>query len=356
MKKGVELALDTVAADAGYGAELSVPIVDSGSDPEKAAELLTDLFGDGAIAAIGGATSAEAIAMIPVIDKYDRVLISPSASSPALTGASRSFYRIFPSDFRAATKLANFITQDLGYDKVVVIAEHQQAYAKGAQEVFKTEYERYGKPLLESIEFPPHTSDFSGIVERVMTLKPQAVYVIAFDVASGDIILALKRAGFAGTILATSAFATPSAIARVGEAAADVILTQTVFNLDSEHAHVRAFVEAYRKKFGEDPDLYAAHGYDAMMVLAQAMKGREPLPSEVPKGLREEFPGVTGAIRFDEKGDVQKYPRVYIVGDDLGLYDYDERVTKQKQEILDQRRELERRLEELRRQAAAGQG
>jgi hypothetical protein len=61
------------------------------------------------------------------------------------------------------------------------------------------------------------------------------------------------------------------------------------------------------------------------------------------------FPGVTGPIQFDEQGDVQKFPRVYVVrGNEFVDY---EQVLGERRELLDERRrELQQRMRELERQ------
>ncbi|MEM7519161.1 MAG: ABC transporter substrate-binding protein, partial [Planctomycetota bacterium] len=156
-------------------------------------------------------------------------------------------------------------------------------------------------------------------------------------------ITELRNLNFKGKILTTSAFATPSAIAKVGDAAKGVFLTQTVFDTDSDHAHIKKFVEAYRAKYNEVPDIYAAQAYDAMMVLITAVEGRPVLPGEVKKGLRDaikDFPGVTGSIQFDEKGDVRKFPRLYVISSDGVLADYNERVRAKQDEIREKREAL----------------
>ena len=353
VRKGVELAYEMLQADANAGVQIDLTIVDSGSDPVKAKDLLAEQYDAGALLALGGVTSAEAKEMIAIAEKYDRILVSPTASAPELSGLSRSFYRIFPSDFAAASRMAQFVSQDLEVDEVVVVAEQQQEYAKGIQGAFQSAYEGMEGNVVETLEFPENTSDFSGLIDRVMTLDPKAVYLTAYGEAIGQMIQGLRGRDYKGKILTTSAFASPRFIAPVGDAAVGVILTQTVFELDSEHAHIQTFVNGFKEKYGEDPDIFAAHGYDMMRIVAQAVTGRPSLPSEVPKGLRdiEDFPGVTGSIKFDEKGDVVKYPRVYIVGRDLNLYDYTERVRQQQAEIKKKREELKRRLEEIQRKA-----
>jgi len=354
VQEGMELAYEEIQANPeDYPTQIELEIVDSESDPEKAKELLAQQYDEGALLAIGGVTSREAKEMIAVAETYDRVLLSPTASSPELSGLSRNFYRIWPSDFAAARRMAQFVSQDLEIDELVVLAEEQQTYAKGIQGAFESAYEGYGGKVTEAIEFPPNTGDVAGLIERVMTLKPKAVYVAAYGEAIGNIIEELRNQGYEGKILTTSAFASPRFIAPLGDDAAGVILTQSVFELDSDHAHVQTFVESYEAKYGEPPDIFAAHGYDAMKVIAAAVQGRPAIPSEVPKGLREikDFPGVTGSIQFNEQGDVLKYPRIYIIGKDALLYDYTERVRQQQDEIRKRREELRKRLEEIQRKA-----
>lgn len=353
VKKGIELAYEEIKADPEYSKKIVLTVVDSGSDPEKAKEQLSAQYDAGALLAIGGVTSSEAKEMIAVAERYDRVLVSPTASAPELSGLSRNFYRIWPSDFAAASRMAQFVSQDLEIDEVVVVAAEQHEYAMGIQGAFESAYDGLGGKVVETIEFPEYTTDFSGLLERVMTLAPKAVYLTAYGEAIGQMIQDLRKKGYEGKILTTSAFASPRFIVPVGDAAQGVILTQTVFELDSDYAHIQNFVNRYKAKYGEDPDIFAAHGYDVMKIVAQAVQNHPAIPSEVPKGLRdiEDFPGVTGSIKFNEKGDVLKFPRVYIIGRDLSLYDYTERVRQQKGEIKKRRDELKRKLEEIQRKA-----
>ena len=353
VRRGIELAYEEIQADVASTVDIALEIVDSGSDPAKARDLLTQQFSDGALLALGGVTSTEAKEMIAVAEKFDRVVISPTASAPELSGLSRNFYRIWPSDFAAAGRMAQFVSQDLKIDEVVVVAEESQEYAQGIQGAFKSAYEGYGGAVIEEIKFPPRTNDFSGLIERVMTLEPQAVYLTAYGEAIGLMIQELRGNDYKGKILTTHAFASPRFIAPVGDAAKGVILTQTVFEPDSEHSHVQAFVNAFRERYGEEPDIFAAHGYDTMKIIAAAVTGRPALPSEVPKGLRDvdDFPGVTGSISFNDKGDVLKYPRVYIITNDLILSNYTERARAQQAEVRKRREDLKRRLEELQNKA-----
>jgi branched-chain amino acid transport system substrate-binding protein len=274
--------------------------------------------------------------------------VSPSASTPQLSGISKNFYRVFPSDAREGATMGNFATQKLKAEKVVILAK-EDAYAKGIQAVFKTEFERYGGEVLDLIEFPSLGSDLSGLVERVMTLRPDAVYLAAYAPDLAQMIRYLREQGYKGTIFTTSAFAAPEIIAQVGRPAEGVFLTQAVFDIDSEDPKIRSFIDAYRAKYDLEPDLYAAHGYDSVMVLAEALRIGGRTSSELWKGIRSirDFSGATGTVQFDERGDVQKFPRVYVVNEGI-LVDYEAEVERRRRELLERLRDLEKEQRQTR--------
>lgn len=340
VKKGVELAYEELKADPKFALPLELTVVDSGGDPAAAAQKLEELFGSGAMAAIGGVMSDEALEMVAVADRFNRVLISPSASNPQLTGISKNFYRVFPSDSREGTKMGNFAAQKLGMETAVIVAK-SDTYARGIKEVFQAEFERNGGSVVEVIEYPAG-ADLSGLIDRVINLNPQGVYLAAFAEDIGQMISELRKKGFKGKILTTSAFAAPAAIEQTGESGEGVFLTQAAFDAASEDPKVQAFVEAFQAKYGLNPDLYAAHGYDSLMVLVAGLEGGDLEATELWKTVRglRDFTGVTGTIQFDERGDAQKFPRVYVV-EDGNLRDYEKDIEERRRNLLEKLRKLE---------------
>ncbi len=357
IRKGIELAYEEIQKQKDYPFTLDLQVEDSQGDPARAAELLGKLYDEGAPAVIGGVTTQEALAMVEVADKHDRVLLSPSASSPRLSGISTNFFRVFPSDFLEGTKMGHFATQTMGVKTVVIIAAESQ-YAKGIQQVFKAEAERDGAKVLDVIEYPRNTSDLGGVIDRVMTLSPDAVYLADYADGLVTLIKGLKARGYKGQILTTSSIATPDTVEKAGSAAEGVLFTQSNYDVSSDDPLIQGFVKAFQAKFGKNPDLYAAHGYDAMRVYAEALKkAGSARPNEFWQGMRgiSSFPGVTGPIQFDEQGNVQKYPRVYVIRNGK-FVDYDKVLETKRKELEKRRRDLERRLRDLERQRRGLQG
>jgi len=354
---GIELAHEQLAEDQELR-PIVLAVRDSASDPEKSATLLREVYEDEhAWVAIGGVTTSEALEMIPVIDDEETVMISPSATAPKLTGISQYFFRIVPSDLREGARMGNFVAQELDVGKVVILAA-ELPYAKGIQDVFKSEFERYGGEVPAVIEYPTGTTDFSGYVREAMSHNPQAVYVADYAFEIGTIINLLKRQGFGGKILTTHAFAAPGVFDQVGSAAEGVLLTQVVFDPDSQDPLVKRFADSYHAKYGTKPNFFAAHGYDAMMVVAQVLRqAKIHSARDFYKELRNlrDFVGAGGPVQFDEKGDVGKFPRVYAIADG-DLVDF-ETVIEERKRIIQQRlEELRRREREAARRAAEDQG
>ncbi len=353
IRKGIELAFEEIKAKGDTGFDLELEIKDSQGDPELAKKELEDLYDRGAPAVIGGATTEEALTMVEVADGQDKVLISPSASSPRLSGISTNFYRVFPSDFLEGTKMGHFATQTLNVKSVVIVAS-ESPYAKGIQQVFRQEFERKGGTVQDVIEYPRNTSDLGGVLDRIMTLSPEAVYLADYADGLVTLLKGLHERGFTGKILTTSSIASGEVLEKAGAAAEGVLFTQSNYDVDSDEPQIHAFVEAYKAKYGSAPDLYAAHGYDAMRVYARALQKGGRQPREFWQGMRSinNFPGVTGPIQFDEQGDVQKFPRVYIVTDGQ-FVDYDKVLEERRQQLDQRRQDLERRMRELERQRRA---
>ncbi len=350
IRRGIELAHEQVQNDP-EAPRIVLLWADSGSVPERGAKELDRVYGEGAIAAIGGVTSAEALAMVPIADEQNQILLSPSASLPQLTGISSNFFRIFPSDFSEGTVMAKFAVDTYRVKSAVILAK-EETYAKGIQEVFRDEFQRKGGQIVEIIEFPANTSDFAALVDRVNTLKPEAVYLAAYADEIRAIIRELRRQKFSGNILTTSSFAAAETIAKTGADAEGVLFTQTALELEGDTPlQIKSFVAAYRAKFGSDPDLYAAHGYDAYQVLVEALRQGGTSASSFWKGMRNirEYPGVTGTFQFDEKGDVQKFPHVYRVKDGKAL-DYELERQRQLKEARDRLQKIQEEIDRLKSQ------
>lgn len=312
MLKGAQLALDTVQERGDLGMKLEFEVLDSESDPATAARLAGDLYDKGCVAVIAGVSSAEAVAMVPVADDHERLLLAPAASTPQLTGISTNFFRLHPSDHAEGTRMSTLAVQKLNISKVGIVVS-DSTYGRGVEEVFRDDFERLGGEVVAEVEFPPNSEDLSTPVDEVLASHPEAVFISGHDMEIVGVLKVLRERKFAGQILTTSALATQTAIDAAGDLIDGVLFSQTVFDVSSDLEPIKGFVTAYKARYGAKPDFYAAHGYDSMLVLAEALTKWDGIPVDLWRAFAgiSSFPGVTGSIQFNEQGDVQKYPRVF---------------------------------------------
>ncbi|MDE2923116.1 MAG: ABC transporter substrate-binding protein [Acidobacteriota bacterium] len=396
---GIQLRQDRlISGDEELAYNVVVEVIDSEGDAQQAASLLETAFST-SLAAIGGATSAEALAMVPVAEDADRVLISPSASSPELSGASEYFYRLFPSAEIEASTMATFLRDRVNVQRLALVVEDSAFGTSLADSVEQV----WGTELAGRVTFTP-SSDQNAMVAEALGYEADGIYVAASGAALAEAIQALRLAGFEGDnrLATSSSLMIEAVLEAAGPAANGVFFTAPVFDVDGPDEPTASFVADYREKFtdpaawtayqeavAEDerartalqgmdlgspglaaareeaeaavdalaaakealntPSYYAGLGYDSMGVLIGALAELEVInvPSDFLKGMRaiRELPGVTGTIQFRETGDVQKFTRIYQVVDGKPV-DFEkhteERIRKLREEMQRVQQQIER--------------
>ena len=344
---GIQLRHERLMAgeeDVGYNVVLE--IVDSEGDAAQAAALLDTAF-ETSLAAIGGVTSDEALAMIPVVEEANRVLLSPSASSPKLSGVSEFFYRLYPSAEIEASTMATFLRDRLQVTRLVLVVQ-DTAFGTSLADAIEAVW---GTQLAGRVLFTA-SSDQNAMVNEALGFEADAIYVAASGSALAEAMQALRLGGYneAHDYLATSSsLAIESVLQEAGPAANNSFMTAPLYEPESPEEPVASFVAAYQEKHGSLPSYYAGLGYDALWVYLEALSEVEAIavPSDFLKGMRavRELQGVTGNIQFRETGDVQKFTRIYQIVDGKAV-DFEKHQKERADEI---RRKLQETMREIER-------
>jgi ABC-type branched-subunit amino acid transport system substrate-binding protein len=156
--------------------------------------------------------------------------------------------------------------------------------------------------LSEPIRIPENQGDWNSVLGRLLGGQPEAVLLWTDALTAAKLARALRQRGFHGLLAGPSWLGTMSFLKQTGAAAEGFIVAA----IDSEISNAAAsnsFDRTYEARFGRKPDLSARMAYDAALLLirvAQTTTG-EPLCRVFP--LSGEFKGVTGPLRFDERGN-----------------------------------------------------
>jgi len=311
---GVKLALDdAIARKSPEGIEAQYR--DSLSTPEYAAKETGELFKGGALIVIGGATSAEAMAMIPEAEKAKRVIISPSASKPGLAESSNLFFRTVPSDDSEAQVAAYFLVTHKKAKTILVLYQHG-LYSEGLLPVFAAEVAKAGAKVVDKLPIGPTDWD-KAISDALAAGKPDAVFVCAYGEETLAALGVIRAAKFAGSVCATSAIDAGNVVKRAGAMAEGVYVPLVKLDLASQQEPMKSFVAGFKAaNKGASPDLFAAYGYDAVLAALYALEGPPPNdPSELLVRLMSlgDKHGVTGRLRFDKFGNIIHSPRMHVI-------------------------------------------
>jgi branched-chain amino acid transport system substrate-binding protein len=319
IESGIRLALSDARERNAVPAKFDVVWADSGSDSDRAVSELRRLVTErGVHLVIGGATSAEARALIPLLEELDVVCLSPSASAPGLGEQSRMFFRIYPSDELEGYTAAKFLVDRLDKPTIVLYVGNAE-YARGIEPEFRKEFE---EALRGRIEARVDLADPDWEAQSATALRSPTdpgLYIIGYANEILDVLRHLDRQGFEGRIVTTSAFYAGAVMREAADLAEGILFPLPPFDRTSEKEPVLSFVNRYMETYQRAPDVFAAHGYDAMRLAIEVMRiASPPQTTEIRRALQfgvSEFMGVTGPILFDEAGDVKHYPKMFVLKD-----------------------------------------
>jgi branched-chain amino acid transport system substrate-binding protein len=323
--RGFDLAVEQINAAGGIaGRRLELLYRDDSTNPDIGLAALRQLVDHERVSTVLGAvTSTVTLQLAPYCERHRVVLISPTASTSQLTEAGDYIFRTFPSDVLEGASMADF-ARDLGLDRVAVLAVDND-YGASLARAFADRLHASGGSVVASLTFPE--GDAAAIADAVAVLPglaPRGLYIPAY---AGDVATALKllrETRLRPIVLGTSGAAS-ELIRAAGPAAENLVLPMSNFDATADSADVRSFAEAFTARYATEPDVYAAHGYDTVRVLAAAVNlAGSWNADEIHDALLhiDNYEGVTGRLAFDRNGDVVQYPRLFIVrGGQFVAYD-----------------------------------
>ncbi len=314
MKRAAEMAVDEInRAGTLGGRRLQLLIMDDSAQSARAIAVADSLRRrPDVVAVVGHLTSGPTLAAATIYNGGTNPLVelSPSASSPDLSGFGPYTFRVCATDLAHGTALARYASDRLGIRRVAIIYQNED-YGRGILSTFRAEFTRRGGVITEQDPVLDAATDPAPYLERIQREGRAAALLVAADRATTTRVLRLMRQrGLDLPVLGGDALV---GIQAEGDLAEGIYLTA---NYLPEHpgAANEAFVRAYAEAFGgEQPDHRGAGAYDAVHLIAQAVRDggprraaiRDYLASIGAAGGRAPYEGVTGSIAFDERGDVR---------------------------------------------------
>jgi branched-chain amino acid transport system substrate-binding protein len=316
-RDGVLLAVEKINEAGGIaGRHIKLLVQDDKGTPEGARAADQELIDAGVAAIIGHMTSGQTMAAMEVIEKAGVVLISPTTSTEKLTGIDDHFFRVAVTNSTDARLLARHVHQNRGFLRLASIFDTDNAaYTNSYWDAFSNEYKTRGGQVTGSWGFSSSKKpDFGPIVSEIHKSIPDALLIIASPLDTA--LIAQKiRANAPKIPLFSSAWGQTDAMLQHGGKAVEGLEIVIWFDSDSQNPAYQDFRNLYLAKFGREPTFAGGAGYEAMLVLAVALKKTKGQADGLPEALKgiRKFEGLVGAISMDEYGDVVRTHFLHIV-------------------------------------------
>lgn len=314
---GAKMAIKEANAKGGVlGKQLEAVIADNKSEPSEAANAMTKLATQDKVVAVTGTfSSSNAIASSNVAEVSKLPYIAVGATNPKVTVDEKSgkvkdyTFRVCFIDPFQGTVGANFVLNTLKLNKAVMLVDSSSDYSKGLASFFKDAFVKGNGTVLAEEAYLQKDQDFKTILTKVKALNPEVIYLPGYYEEVGKIVKQAREIGITVPIIGGDGWDSPKLV----EIATAAPLNNTYFtnhySVDDTSASSKAFVEAYKKEYGQAPDAMAVLSYDAINVLIDAMKRAN---SAEPEKIREalaatkDFMAITGATTLNATHDAVK--------------------------------------------------
>ena len=318
MQRAAELAVAEINARRGgvNGRPLVLRIRDDSASEGAALRIAQDFLADPQIVAVIGhlnSAPSRAAAQLYRTAPNPPPMVSPSASSPDLTGLSPYFFRVCPSDLSFGQQLARYAYEVLAARRAGVVYLNDD-YGRGVRSTFVAEFTRVGGTVTEQDPYLPRIGSSEPYLSRMRATGAIDALILATDRAAAETIL--RDRAQLGLSWLTMGGDGLSGIEGLGTLAEGVRVA-TAYLPDRPGDRNNEFVAAYGQAYpGQYPDHRGAGAYDIVHLLARAIErmgtGRRDVRDYLARVGSSEpaFDGVTGRIAFDQHGDVPTKPVV----------------------------------------------
>jgi branched-chain amino acid transport system substrate-binding protein len=313
-RDGVLLAVDQINRNQGInGRKVKLIVKDDRQDSKTALRVDRELIEKGAVAVIGHMTSSMSAEATPLFNSERRVLLSPTSTTNDLSGKDDYFLRTGLPDIAQTNQLAAYATTTLNLKKMAGIFDQtNQVFTKGWINNFAEAFQENGGELKPIISFTSaKKTNYRELSENLTRNKPEGVVIVAGSLETALFSQHLKKS-FPDLLILTSGWAKTQGLIENGGPAVEGIVLPQSHNPNSTRQTYLSFKKQYQDFYGKIPDFAAAGGYDAAMMLFEALQETTD-PNQLKEAILnlKDFNGLQGRIRMDSYGDAIR--KTYLV-------------------------------------------
>ncbi|HET9396461.1 MAG TPA: ABC transporter substrate-binding protein, partial [Nitrospiraceae bacterium] len=322
-QNGIRLAIQEINAKGGVlGRPLEVVSEDNKCNPTEAVSAASRLLERRVSVLLGAHCSSATIASMPLVQNAKIPLVTPISTNPKITEATGKdgndwVFRLNPSDAMLADAIGAYISEAGTIKKVAIVAEDTD-YGRGGADALRKKAESAGIAIISVDHFPLQQPDFTPILTRIqlrgaeavaiyMSLPDQLNFFRQFQQVGG-------KAKFTGRVELGGKHLPDLLKSGVLEGASSVF----PYSPQLDTPENNRFVATFKQRFGEEPIYAAAASYEAVYVIADAIRRAGASdPAAIQAALKKtNYKSMLGIdISFDEKNQAHNVAIILQVKD-----------------------------------------
>lgn len=300
IRDGAKLAVDQYNK---ANADCKVELVekDSAGDPAQASGLATSIVQDAKVlGVVGPAFSGESKVANPILSKEGVVIITPSATNPALaTQGDKTFHRGLGNDASQGPGAALYMKDVMKVQKAFVVDDASE-YGKGLADQVK---QTLGSTVVGSAVVKEQQTDFGALVQQIKSTGADSIFWGGYYREAAPFLKQFRDAGNKATFVAGDGVKDQAFVDGAGAANAEgAILTCPCVPPEKAGG---TFAADYKTATGREAGTYSAEAFDAANILLAGIKAgnttRDKLETFVDGYTGD---GVTTKFKFQENGEI----------------------------------------------------
>ncbi len=306
-KKSLEMAIDEINAAGGIdGRKLEAVIYDSEGDPSKAVLAANRLISrDRVTAIVGTSLTPTTLAVMPIVERNKIPMISCAAGIAITEPVQPWVFKTAQSDALAVGTIYKHMQQS-GINKIGILTV-ENAFGESGKHQLENKAADYGIEIVQAASFGGRDTDMTAQLTRIRSAEPQAI--VCWGTNPGPAVVArnLRQLNIDIPLYQSHGVASPRFI-ELAEDAADgnflptgkILVADQLADEDPQKEVLSRYIEDFEKRFQLTVSGFGGYAYDAMYLLAAAMKGSDGDKGKIRSALEgvQNHVGVTGVFNF----------------------------------------------------------
>ncbi len=319
IRNGFELAAEEINAAGGVnGNTIKLVIEDEQGKKEEAINVFKKLiFQDKVLLVFGPTLSNSGAAAHPVAQAAKTPAFATSNTADGITAVGNYIFRNAVTEADVLPVTLKTVVDKAGVKKVAVLYGNDDVFTKSGYDNFAKALKDQNIAVTTTETFAKGDVDFKAQLTKIKASEPDAIVLSALQAEGGPILVQARQLGITQPFVGGNGVNSPK-ILELAKEASDNLWVGSPWSASNDSPENTRFIEAYKKKFGTAPDQFAAQTYDALHIVAAALKKVE-LTGDLAKdraALRDALPdiawtGATGPFKFRQALDKSGKPAGY---------------------------------------------